>query len=314
MLVSRGYCVDVVQFNDAAFRLHKNYDLMIVHPGVVSQNIQGADKTGFRLCLRTGCHLEHANRVVGERYALLRQRRGVTLNWRGYEESSDVYKGFDAIACFDGDRRTAATFKSLGLPVYAFRNYANPFIKFVEKDMQAARLDFIYMASVDSVRKGLDWLLEIFAVNPQWTLHVCGPIDRAIERIYNKELALCNIHVYGHVDHSSKLFRTLCERSAWYVSPSASEGCQGTALDMMAAGLIPILSDACGVDVGGTGLLLSPCTPDVLKDAIEHAGCVPPAVLEALSRQARACVEASYSVRCFEEDWRGILARVEGLT
>jgi tetratricopeptide (TPR) repeat protein len=101
LLAARGYLVDVVQYDDAHFFPSDPYDLVIAHPGVVSKRLQECPKTGFRLSLRTGRHSAFVDRVVAERYALLEKRRGQKLEWHGTGETNEVYRGYDAIACFD---------------------------------------------------------------------------------------------------------------------------------------------------------------------------------------------------------------------
>ena len=78
----------------------------------------------------------------------------------------------------------------------------------------------------------------------------------------------------------------------------------------MAAGLVPILSDACGVDMLGAGLRIAPCTPDALRGALNEAERISRADVGRLSCQARACVESRYAVRHFIEDWNHILDQV----
>ncbi len=314
LLVQRGYQVDVVHYDDRRFRVARKFDLVIAHPGVVSAQIQAMPPSiGTRLSLRTGRHASFVDEAVEARYASLRQRRACTLAWPGMGETDAVYQGFDAIACFDGDGTARSTFAGVGIPVYPFRNHANPAISYVNKDFTQARQGYLYMASQLPILKGLDWLLEQFAKTPDKHLYLCGTIHREIKALYARELALANIHVLGHMHPQSVAFRQLLQKATWYISPSASEGCQGTALDMMAAGLIPIVSDVCGVDVGLSGVRLSPCSPETLAEAIHQTDRFSLEDLEIMSHQARACVEQRYSEIHFRQDWNRILDQVGGL-
>lgn len=310
LLVERGYRVDVVQYNDERFVPSAAYDLVIAHPGAVSKRLQELPKTGFRLCLRTGRHASFVNRVVADRHALLRERRGGAPVWSGLLETDEVYRGYDAIACFDGNGTTAETFRSTGLPVYGFRNYANPQILPVEKNWNQARTGFVYMAAQLHVLKGLDWLIEAFAERPDLQLYICGKIPAELHRIYAAELNRSNLHLMGFVELNSEKFRKICRRAAWYISPSSTDGCQGTALDAMAAGLVPILSDACGIDPCGAGLRLNPCTPDRLRDVLDCAGKKSAEGTAQQSRQAAAVVEQQYRPNHFLKDWQAILEQV----
>ncbi|MEI6564443.1 MAG: glycosyltransferase [bacterium] len=310
LLAERGFRVDVVQYNDRRFVPSGRYDLVVAHPGVVSSRIQELPRSGIRLSLRTGRHTSFIDRAMEERRARLKVSRGWAPEWTGLGETQEVYRGFDAIACFDGNGTTAATFSCVGIPVYPFRNYANPAIKYVEKSIPVARSGFIYMAGQLPLLKGLDWLIELFATTPDRHLFLCGGKSAEITRLYASELALPNIHSLGHIEMGSDHFRRLCERAAWYVSPSASDGCQGTALNAMAAGLVPILSEACGVDAGDVGITLNPCNPESLRLALDEAMHMSGNDIMGHSHRARACVESRYTPRHFREDWNHILNQV----
>jgi glycosyltransferase involved in cell wall biosynthesis len=310
LLAQRGYRVDVVQYNDDRFVPADRYDLVVAHPGVVSKKLQKIPKTGFRLCLRTGRHADFVDRVIAERHFMLRQRRGRAPVWTGLAETDEVYAGYDSIVCFDGNGTTAKTFVETGLSVYSFRNYATPVLEVVEKDYQKARFGFVYMAGQLHVSKGLDWLIEAFAERPDLHLYICGKIPPELKKMYVAELSQPNLHYMGFVQLNSDKFQKICKEAAWYISPSTTDGCQGTALDAMASGLIPILSDACGVDTCGEGLRMNPCTPDTLRIALEHAALMDVGELQQQSELSRNVVEHRYRPKHFLEDWIHILDQI----
>lgn len=314
LLAARGYRVDAVQHNDPHFIPSAPYELVIAHPGPVSKRLQSLPKTGFRLCLRTGRHAAFVDLAVAERYALLEERRGVKLKWDGTGETSEVYRGYDAISCFDGNGETAETFSVEGLPVFSFRNYAGPAIKAVGKDFRQARTGFVYMAGHLHISKGLDWLIEAFAQRPSLHLYICGKITPELKQIYGEELRRENLHSMGFIQLGSAEFEQICRQAAWYISPSATDGCQGTALDAMASGLIPVLSDACGVNAHGAGLNMQPCSPAILHAVLDRAAEMEPQELERQSMLARTVVEQRYRPQHFLEDWEAILNRIEEMS
>ena len=310
LLVDRGYQVDVVQYNDSRFIPSAPYDLIVAHPGDVSQRLQALPRTGMRLCLRTGRHAEFVNKVMTERFCRLSQRKGGSLIPPLLRETDAVYENYDAVVCFDGDGSTAETFRVTGLPVYSFRNYANPQLSPVRKNYAEARRGFIYMAGHLHVSKGLDWLIEAFAERPDLHLYICGKLSDELTALYKKELGCSNIHQMGFVQLHSEKFKKICRKAAWYISPSATDGCQGTALDAMASGLIPVLSDACGVNTYGSGLEMRPCSPETMRGALDGTLLISAEELEQQSRRSWATVETHYRPRHFLEDWNHILEQV----
>jgi hypothetical protein len=75
----------------------------------------------------------------------------------------------------------------------------------------------------------------------------------------------------------------------------------------MAAGVLPLLSGACGVSLNGAGILLDPCTPESLKTALDEADRMSNEELRGSSEKARINIELHYASRYFLSDWVHIL-------
>lgn len=313
LLLSRGYRIKVVQYNDSKFCPAGDYDLVIAHSGLVANKLQKLPKNGLRICMRTGRHAAFVDRVTGERFALLEKRKRKALAWTKVGVDDDVYGTYDAIACFDANGTTAATFSQLGIPTYGFRNYANPKIQPVEDKEPNAKNGFLYLAGHLHVLKGLDWLIEIFAKKPELNLYIGGRVSEELKRIYMDELALPNIHMMGFVSLASAQFREICRKTAWYVSPSASEGCAGAVLDAMASGLIPIITTACGVNTHGVGFTLPNPDLNLFSDVIDVACGMQKEKITQQSHLAREIIQQYYRPEHFTEDWSQILDQMESL-
>lgn len=309
-LVQRGYRVEVVHYDDVKFVPTEDYDVVIAASGQVLGRLRQTQKHGVWIYLRTGRHRNYIDRVMEDRYQQLNERKGTKLKWIKKKETPADFERFDAVACTDGNGSTSATYAAAGVTVFSFRVPASPAIQFVSKEYEKRRNGFMYLAGWLPVGKGLDWLLEIFARRPDLELYICGRIPEEFKALYFNELQLPNIHEMGFVEPTSQMFMELCQKAVWYISPSATEGCQGAALTTMAAGLIPILSEACGVDTLGVGLTITPCAMDVLVETIDRAAHFPVNTLEAQSRKARRVIEERYQEKHFEEDWEHILEQV----
>lgn len=314
LLIQRGYQVEVVQHNDKQYIPSGSYDLVISHSGVVAERLQALKKTGYRLCMRTGRYSSFVDKVTGQRYALLGERRGKHLKWNKVGKANSVYDAYDAIACFDANGTTSATFSEIGIPAYAFRNYANPMIEVSGNKAENANKGFIYLAGHLHVLKGLDWLIESFAQRPELDLYICGRVPDDLMEIYQDELGLPNIHAMGFVSLTSKKFQNICKSVYWYVSASASEGCSGAVMDAMAAGLIPIVTEACGVDTHGAGFTMQNPNIELLGVKLDAAAAMSSAQIEEHSLLAREVIERWYQPEHFADDWSRILDQVEAQT
>jgi glycosyltransferase involved in cell wall biosynthesis len=125
------------------------------------------------------------------------------------------------------------------------------------------------------IHKGLDIVLEIFKKRRDITLHVCGPVEgeRVFQKTYYNYLYNTpNIKTYGFVNINSEKFRKLMQACAFTIYPSASEGSSPSVVVVMGnGGLIPILSNASGLDVEEFGFVFEEINHETVEKYIENA-------------------------------------------
>jgi glycosyltransferase involved in cell wall biosynthesis len=308
ILVECGYQVDVTDMRDDRFVPDGEYQLFIGH-GTNAGNIASAmGKETRKICLATGQYGPYANRNVEKRYLELEQRKHVRIDRRMPSTATPAhYKVFDEIACF-GNKHTAASFSELQMPVHTFVNYFNPKIRHLKKDYSSAKSGFVYIAASRPVLKGLDLLIDVFSSIPDVRLFVLGKVDVGFRSVYKKQLKRqSNIRLCGYVQAGGRQWMQICSQAAWYISPTASEGMQGTALNAMAAGLVPILSPEAGVDLYGVGNLLGDYSIRTLEQKITQ---LVDRDDEFIRRESSKAVEVAckyYRPDNFCDNWRGII-------
>ena len=147
--------------------------------------------------------------------------------------------------------------------------------KFLEiKDYTEAKKNFLWFGSQGLIHKGLDLLLDYFVKHPDLHLHIGGPIDREprFEKAYFNELYKTpNIHTYGFIDIRSELFSELIKKCLFVIYPSCSEGEPGSIMNVMANGLIPIVTKETGIRVKGFGYLIPAVNIKAIESAINVA-------------------------------------------
>lgn len=118
----------------------------------------------------------------------------------------------------------------------------------IERDSKS----FVFFASSGQVHKGLDLLLELFSQHlKDYTLYVCSEYEQEEDfyQEYHKELyETSNIIPMGFVDIESETFREISYKCTFAILPSCAEGCAGSILTAMSAGMIPIVSKECGFE------------------------------------------------------------------
>jgi hypothetical protein len=309
VLVECGYQVDVTDMRDSRFVPDGEYQLFIGHGENAGEIAALMGKETRKICLATGQYGPYANRNVEKRYQELEQRKQIQIEYRMPSKANPAhYKVFDEIACF-GNHHTAASFSELQMPVHAFVNYFNPKIRPVGKDFLSAKCGFVYIAASRPVLKGLDLLIDTFSGMPDVHLFVLGKVDDEFRFVYKEQLKRqSNIQLCGYVQTGGRQWTQICSQAAWYISPSASEGMQGAALNAMAAGLIPILSQDVGVDLYNAGIRLPDCSIQTVKHVVETAANRSPDSLHTESAQAVTALYDNYSSRIFSTDWEKIIS------
>jgi glycosyltransferase involved in cell wall biosynthesis len=139
------------------------------------------------------------------------------------------------------------------------------------KDYSEAKYNFIWFGSSGLIHKGLDLLLEYFHQHPNLHLHVCGPIDNEprFKNLYYRELYESpNIHTHGFVNLKSELFLSLMRKSVFVIFPSCSEGEPSSVINLMAHGMIPIVTKNAGIRIKDFGYLISDIDIDSIDETI----------------------------------------------
>lgn len=315
-----GYSVDLVAWDDdsftprgpyaAVFDIHRN---LLRYAGAASRKI-------FHV---TGSNPAFSNKAEAARLAVLRERRGVTLVPRRRVADRDLRVFEENLAGADlvtliGNEVTLATFpeewQSKMKPVIATGAWLPPA---AGKDpLPTGRREFLWFNGAGAVHKGLDLVLEVFARHPELTLHVVGPYlnERDFVEAYRTELyRLPNIRSHGFLYPGSGRFRRLLERVAVFVSPSCSEGISTAAITCMQAGLVPILSENCGVSLPeGTGWLLQDCSLAEVEAAVMDAMSLADGELREMAATSRRFALQEFSRDAFSAKMAEALAAVMG--
>ena len=253
-----GYNVDAVDFSNvsALRRIKDKYDLIIDietlrEPGFWSNNMNDSCKlviysTGSSLTFSYAEERKRLDDVYHRRGVKLQPRRTITKPER--EAIIETANAFWHI----GNSYNVHTYDYLKLPpVYFIKNTGYKF-DWVRKDIIRDKHNFLFFASGGQVHKGLDLLLEIFGREGfGCNLYICSSFmheEDFCEEYRHELFEQQNIFPAGWVDIKSPEFRETTEKCAYALMLSCSEARAGSVLTVMSAGLIPIVSKACGYD------------------------------------------------------------------
>ena len=308
-----GYIVDVTDIRNNKFKSLHKYDLLLSHRKEINDIGNYFNENCKNLFLATGLNKTVHNENLKKRINNLENRRSIKLNIPMYSEYRPYLKRVQAIISF-GNCAIGNTWKGIvNCPVYTFNNYGFKNTKFIKKDYNKARYNFLFLGSNHQVSKGLDLLLEIFPKHSNLNLYICSRFkaDREFCRIYNKELYKTkNIKPVGWIIINSKEFYNLVKKCAYVILPSCAEGQPGSVVQCMHTGMIPVVTKECGIDTEDFGITFK-------NDSIEEIEKV---VLELCQKQEDWCKEKSiktkkiaeskYSEEAFVNRWREILKEI----
>jgi glycosyltransferase involved in cell wall biosynthesis len=317
-LVQLGFVVDAVAWDDRDFVPSERYDVVLAIEGQLDRLavLTGSERLLLHI---TGSYPRFSNAAELRRLDELDRRRGVRCVPR---RALDDLDGFDraldrATSCsLLGNAQTLATFpagyrsKITLIPVTA-----SPLAPRAVTARSTGR-EFVWFFGSGAVHKGLDRVLEAFARNPSLTLNVVGNIldETDFVAAYREELALANIHCHGYLDPTDPVFARIVARSCAFVAPSCSEGASPAVATCMAAGLLPVISRATGIDVPpGAGIFLEECSVDEIELAVHTVAALPADELAAGIASCRDFARSRYSRASFGTAIRSYLARALGI-
>jgi glycosyltransferase involved in cell wall biosynthesis len=316
-LDAHGYVIDVANWDDLAIEPEYSYDLLI-GVGIGTERLaQSMSDDTTKVYVGTGTDPSFNNQAEWDRIRRVEERRGCRLQPRRLAKfRSASLQYFDAIAGF-GNAFTEQTYRPhFQGPVYMFRNYEQESVPHATRRAEPARRHFLYMASGGQVHKGLDLLLDAFAQRPDLHLHVCGAFLREGDflRCYWRELfALDNVHPVGWVDTNSDLFERLASQCAYVIIPSCAEGQIGSVVTCMHAGLIPVVTPACGLDVEDAGTILDDDSVDTIAATVADLADRPSAEVNDRSRHVLQMARSEYDRATFQRRWHQIVGAIEEL-
>lgn len=124
----------------------------------------------------------------------------------------------------------------------------------IEKDQKK----FLYFGGNGNITKGLDLVIETFAKLPHLELYIGAPkTEEDFNAVMNPLLDKApNIKFIGFMDVKSEQFAEISSKCAYVILPSSSEGCATSVTTCMRRGLVPIVTEEAGVDIGNFGYLL----------------------------------------------------------
>lgn len=271
-----GYNVDAINWDNPFFKLRKKYDVVLdIHKNLYNLNL---GKDCKKILHITGSYPKYANEQDMKRINGVKERRGIKLSpaRKDDEKSMDLSLSVADVITLVGNPHTLSTF-----PI-EYQGKINPIpvtsspLDYVkgDEDYIPVEKEFLWFGGFGAVRKGLDLLLDVFAKHPEWTLNICGMVEKEKDfvKVYQKELfELPNIKYHGFVKPSSETFTNICKKCFCFIYPSCAEGTATAALTALSVGFYPIISEDTGLTLPeGCGQYMTDCALEEIEEKINN--------------------------------------------
>lgn len=238
-----GYKVDVRDcFHEHADIAWSKYELVVDE----RNNFFNAPETEGqkRIHYATGCHWLTHNLGELQRISDFRSRHSIIVPPVRQIKPNLEEATADIVSFFGGDfQKNSFTHPEKTFRLPQTMTFAAPSIS---KDVKRARRNFLWIGSSGLVHKGLDIVVEAFAVLPQFTLHICTRLESepAFHKWFTENFSgRKNIQYHGWMNVRDRQFQDVAKDCIATVSCSVSEGGAGATLQAMEFGCIPIVND-----------------------------------------------------------------------
>jgi glycosyltransferase involved in cell wall biosynthesis len=309
-----GYMVDVISYLNSRFKPVKRYSFFVS----ARTNFQRIARILNKDCIKIA-HLDMAHWITNNYAAHQRcfnahkRKKAVIKNYKIQEENFAIeYADYATVLGNEFTLETYQYAKKMLFPVPVPISVTFPPPE--DKDFNAIKKNYLWFGSGGLVHKGLDLVLEAFAQMPEYSLTVCGPIEREkdFEQAYFKELYKTqNINTIGWMDIESTKFESILKQSVGIVYPSCAEGQSGGVLTCMQGGLIPIISYETGIDVRDEyGLILKNSTVGEIKNSVWYISGLSDATIKQMAKRSKEYVAMNHTKDAFKKRHREVIKTI----
>ncbi len=276
LLSARGYAVDAIDWSDSVFLPDRPYDLILDIDANLQRLAPLLPGSTVRILHLTGSYGPFQHQAELGRVADFEKRTGKLyspkrlVRWLELAERSlDL-----AHACsLLGNEFTLKTYPEKYRNKITLIPVSGSLLSCVRtaSELYPERREFMWYFGSGAVHKGLDLVLDVFRVHPEWTLHVVGnaPHERDFAVAYGSHLSQPNVRVHGYLapgdaDFAEKIRNVFC-----FIAPSCSEGTSPAVVTCLQMGLYPIISRQTGMDLPpGCGMYLEELNAASIEKAI----------------------------------------------
>ena len=253
-----GYTVYVHDYlNDKDINYSLRYDIFIGHNVTFHDICKRINSDAKKILIATGSEPTFGNSQQRLRIRDVNNRRKSDLKVYDDNIVPDLTKNYEIAdeILLMGNNFVKSTYPATFSEKIALVNNVT-LHPFFERRSNKRTNSFLFISSVGQIHRGLDLLLEIFRDLDE-KLYILSAFSDETDfvKLYEKELySRKNIIPIGFIPLESQKFRDTVNECDFVILPSCSEGQSSSVINLMAYGLIPVVTDNTGiqnVELGG---------------------------------------------------------------
>lgn len=300
-----GYQIDICHYQDPnspSLFEDKKYDL-IIGCGIpyfeACKKNTSAKKILYTVVSYPKSQLEAT--IKRSEYFIERHNYKPNFFWHNYYP--DDHFAISDHVFYKGNKKTLDTYPKLSNIKSFHQIISCPFqhqlFSINKRIVSKSRSNFIWFGSNGALRKGLDILIDVFVEFPNLKLTIAGLTkeDKTFLTSFTQ-----NIEDVGFVDLHSEKFVNLMLDNSFVIFPSCSEGMASGLLTCMNHGLIPIISENCGIEVDDEiGYVLKDYKCETIKDVILKATKCSDQIIEKKHENILNYTQKNYNIEKYTE-------------
>lgn len=314
----RGYNVDVARFDTKRNINMSKYDVVFGFGHQFDNALKISGETSLKtIAFLTGASIYYSNLAELNRVKAFEERNHTRLKlrrqcnlWGGLTDLNLLQNA--AVAVCIGNQWTCKTNENMFRLLYKITatGFTNVKLKNIQRNIQHAKKNFLWFAGRGALHKGLDLCIEAFRKLPDLDLYIAGTLDDDFYEFYKEDLGAENIHFLGFIQVNSYQYECLCAKCLFSILPSCSEGSASSVLTNMFSGMIPVVTEQAGVDIGDFGFQIEDIEVDAIVNLVRKLSMLSNDELKEREQKAYKWAVRNHTLQSFETELNHILGQV----
>lgn len=180
-----------------------------------------------------------------------------------------------------------------------------------EIDFNSTKRDFVWFGSSGAIHKGLDILVDVFKILPDYRLHIFG-LNKQEEDLLDINNNEKNISIHAPVYvYSDEFLKEVVEKCAFCILPSCSEGQSTSAITCMAHGILPIVTRDCGLNIPDEYIfILESYKVEYIRDFILYVSHIGDLDLEEKRKKMYEYTRTNFNLNVFSETFKKSITNI----